>query len=107
MFSRPRLGEAPSALREIVGVWVLAGIMLAVLALFPARDVDGPTESSPPARVMAHPHRYHVVPADNADRDRLAPCDLDTQDAEPTRSARARVVTPRSAPENGDESDDC
>jgi hypothetical protein len=107
MFSRPRPGEAPSALREVVVAWVLAGLMLSVLALLPARDVEGPAESSTPARVMAHPHRSHLVPADNKDRDPLGPCDVDARDAEPVQSAHARGVTPPPAPDDGNESDDC
>ena len=87
--------------------WVLAGIMLAAVALLPSHEADGPADRPLNPRFIAHVHPIHPTPGCE-DRESLEACDPDVSDEAPGMpGAHARATTPATAPDDSGERGEC
>jgi len=108
MSSGRRAGKTWTAFREVIVAWVLAGIVLAAVALLPLHEADGPAFSSLAARRIAGIHAVDVMPQRDEHRNALEGCDSDNRDEAPGMpSAQAPATLPLSAPEWSNESNEC
>ena len=106
---RPIYGETQTDTRAIILAWVLAGIMLAVVALLPPGDVGELTQTPTAIGVSRAP--AHSVPAMQGrkdDCDLLGACDFDPRESNPAvQNAGAGGTRYWTVPENSHERDQC